>query len=147
MRTRFQSVISLVGCKDLYYCFLLIQLFISTIIPRRVHPKISAHPSILWNGHLYSIFPNPSVHPFHFLSKTTERIEMKFYMGFGNHKAQRAKQDGVWLMHSYAQKFVFSLFFTYLWLCIYKSGSSQAFKDLGIILILLCIDWPLSICF
>ena len=54
-------------------------------------------------GYLYIISPIPSVRPFHFFSKTTDRIEMKYYMGHRNHKAQKTKQDGVYRMHSYAK--------------------------------------------
>ena len=57
---------------------------------------------VTWH-YLYSTSLIPSVLLFHFFSKITDRIDMKFYMGFLNHKAQRTNQDWVCGMHNYAE--------------------------------------------
>ena len=51
---------------------------------------------------MYVFFLQVSVPPYHFFCKTTDRIEMKFYMDLSYVKVQRTKEDVVWGMFSFA---------------------------------------------
>ena len=71
---------------------------------------------------------------FHFISKTTDPIELKFYKGFRNHKAQTSKQDGVCRMHNYATiSKIMDRYLIFVVINLLVAPCSRVCKGLGII--------------